>query len=719
MKKFIKFLLVIVSVLSFFILFNEFEINNLNNIKNVERGLDNTYKVYMPNEISKLDNETAYGDLIKVLDKYKASIYYSKLTSDVQEGVLEDIENKYIYLNDNSYFDKLKLSNGRYFSTTESESDLFLSIKDTKNENQIGQIAAISNKEDFSIYTLKNMVDNHISLEGYCYIQVNNQQDINNLLKDLESQFNIQNLSIIEEKEYSEYTISNKWILFIALYILICSVILYDLLKSYKAIAIKKMLGLSTFRIYLDDTQKILINQLIIQAIVSFILGLLMLNGLNYYTIQFIGNLIYAFVIQAIILLALVSIVYLYVNKIKLISMIKMNKPTKQMIILNCIFKCALILCIFVTFKNVLNDFYEMKNIYSKDLQVWEQTYDYAIIDSIYNLPREYDTDTVKKDEYRDKQRRFYEHFNERGSILADFSNFQESIRDKIIEERKESYIYDQVYVNPNYLEVNLVYDVNGNKVRINESETATILLVPDKYKNNEYEIIEYYKNWDIADGKNGDIDIIWIKSNQKLFSYNLEVNKADNNFVEDPIIDVVTESNAINLDYLSVMAYLGNPFKIKLDNTKSIEDNIRPVLKEIGLSEYVIKINRASDLIAYEMKLVKEKIKLYIGNILLMSIILIFIILQNTRNFFNQYKQYLAIRYLQGYSTLDKYREYILIVMISWIFISGVTFAFNIVNFKEQIVISTFLIIIEIILSLYFLKRNNDKNINSVIKGS
>ncbi|MCR1934318.1 hypothetical protein ACQX0N_08200 [Clostridium tepidum] len=79
--------------------------------------------------------------------------------------------------------------------------------------------------------------------------------------------------------------------------------------------------------------------------------------------------------------------------------------------------------------------------------------------------------------------------------------------------------------VNPNYLKENAVYDTNGKKISISEQNNNWILLFPIKYKKYENSIRKFHKNWINASGVNRKIQIIWTKSNQKLFSCNFMVN--------------------------------------------------------------------------------------------------------------------------------------------------------------------------------------------------
>lgn len=120
-------------------------------------------------------------------------------------------------------------------------------------------------------------------------------------------------------------------------------------------------------------------------------------------------------------------------------------------------------------------------------------------------------------------------------------------------------YTYKQnIVVNPNYLKIHKIIDENGERIKIQENNRNIILLVPQKYKNKEYDIKKYYiedhKDCAVSDEENYGIkvdkhnnckvDIIWIKNDQKIFTYDIEVNTGDN-CVSDAIIKVITEKNS------------------------------------------------------------------------------------------------------------------------------------------------------------------------------
>lgn len=713
MKKVNSIILIIISILTFFILYNDAEFKNLDNITRFEDKLDNSYKLIIPSDVNKQHSKVVLKDIKEVLDKYNANIYYTKLEENT-DGSEKYI--KYIYFTNPNYLSNLKVSNGRVFSLDENNSDKFLSTDKTGDSKQIGQISVFNKGTHLEIHTLSSLLEKKLFLDGYCNVKLNNGQDINSFIKDLENKLHITGITVSQGFE-DETTISSQWFVILALYFLVILVILYDILKSYKNIGIKKMLGFSKTSIWLDKFKTLAFMQIIIQIIVTIVLCLIKFKYYNDYISNFLIELFLIYTIELVILFIATLIPYIYINKIKVSDMIKNKQPTKEIIIFNLIIKSLFIIIFFIILNISFLNFDEIKNAYSTSYGKWEEMSDYAIISSVYDMP----TEELFGDKAFDKQEEMYKYFNKKGAILADFSEYSPSTRAIRLKESTYAFESDNVWVNPNYLKINKVYDVNGNEVKISEEETKTLVLVPDKYRNLEKEITEYYKfqNRGSSDPikQNQQIKLIWIKSNQKLFTYALDINPKQNNTVLDPFINVTTEHNGDYSEFSKVMAYSENPFKMKLDNSMTIDDNIRPELRELGFNQYILDIPRASDAVAVESKQIKDVMKLLVSIMIILVISLVITIIQNIYTYFKNYKTYLSVRHFLGYGLFNTFKEYFVLIFINWLAIIFIIRFFNLMNLKLQVITSVICIFTELLLSLIILIMFNKRNINTILK--
>ena len=97
---------------------------------------------------------------------------------------------------------------------------------------------------------------------------------------------------------------------------------------------------------------------------------------------------------------------------------------------------------------------------------------------------------------------------------------------------------------------------------------------------------------------------------------------------------------------------------------------------------------------------------------------IVIVIILQNSMNYFDKYKQKLAIEKLCGYRIVDKHINYLISIIISW----NIVFCLSIVIYKISLgkvaIISLLGLCIEVIFSLIVLMIIEKQKIIKAIKG-
>lgn len=327
--------------------------------------------------------------------------------------------------------------------------------------------------------------------------------------------------------------------------------------------------------------------------------------------------------------------------------------------------------------------------------------------------------------EFRQSQKQLYLYFNNKGAILADFDNYSPSERENRLKALSIGFKSDSVEVNPNYLKINPVYDVNGEKINIDESCSDYVLLVPEKYKPFETEIREYYQF--IKNGRrlnkdsivvNQSIKIIWTKNGQKLFSYRIDINPAEGNKVKDPVIRVITEANGDITDYDRIIAYSGNPFKIKVDDASNPSASIRPQLEQCGLSGYIPSVSSVFDNVEAEVRDTVETLMVYLLFIFLLGGLIIIIIFQNIYNYFEQHSMRMAVQKFHGYKRKDRYNTYFKMVIVSWLIIATLLVMAYRKNMLQVLVLSIVCMVFEIALSLSAFAFVERRKTVEVIKG-
>lgn len=704
--------LILIAIMSFYISFYKENNSNRINMESAEETPD-SFRILISGSNQK--PEIKYDVLKSILDKYEGNIFFTRLTRKSETaGYI-----KYVYLTNLSYFNSFKLKNGHFLSLNELESDKFLSTRNTGKSNQTGQISEFAGDDVFEIHTLKSMVNQNIEIQGSAALQIKNSKNINDLIKDL----NDSGIACSREPIYPEtkppFLYLFSIILFIV-YILLSLLIFYDILSSYKKIGIKKMMGYKSSTIWAGRIFTIMTQEILIFFIIQAILTLLYIKDYNYFFYMFIKNLLLQNCLLFSLTFIFISIPFLYINKITISNMLKNKLPIKEILTLNTIVKFSLSLFIVIVFFSVYNQFTLVLSRYSSSFKIWETTKNYAVIPSIQDIPS---ADFLSSEEFLKSQKELYMFFNKKGAILADFNVYALNRREQAVKEQPIAYKRDLAEVNPNYLKSYEVYDTSGKKININETEKDYILLVPEHYKDSEDKILDYYKF--VKEGYRGKstvpsqkIKIIWIKDNQELFSYRIDVNPSEGYKVKDTIIRVITESNGDITDFDKVIAYSGNPFKIKTVNPENPSASIRPKLKEYNLSQYIVSIPSVYDAVSSDLKNYTNII-LFLSMLLIsIGAVILMIIIQNIYNYFQQYKIRLAVMKFHGYRIIDRYKSYFLLIAASWFIISVITGLIYKKMIFQVLIFNGVFFLIEVLISLFTLIKAEKKKLVLVTKG-
>lgn len=164
------------------------------------------------------------------------------------------------------------------------------------------------------------------------------------------------------------------------------------------------------------------------------------------------------------------------------------------------------------------------------------------------------------------------------------------------------------ISVNNNYLKLNPAYDLNGKPIFAEENALEFKVLVPEKYKTMEQELFEHYTeeltflhyyNQDLeTSGIEGaheavheplPVEIIFIENGQKFFMYDSSYNKYVNEYIEDPIIKIVTSANVSTPQ----IPYYVTAQKFVVDTLNNSEI-VEKALSDTGLKTSVIGLRSA-----------------------------------------------------------------------------------------------------------------------------
>ena len=714
MRKFIAVLLLIISMFSFFILYNGQKELQIYNMKNVEHHLQNSYEINIPNKINSLPKGTQYKELIAASNRNDASMYFTRIEKlNGQEKII-----KYFFSTNDEYMNQFQLVWGKKLDKTLIDTDYFLSTDNTGDKNQIGRIASFSGIH-MEIHTVQGMLDSGLFLDGPCTVTLPDKDNIKSLSSQFLNWLDIKQIDVTPSYDIGEVK-PNSYIQISVLFFVIMLLVLYDILKSYKNIAVEKLLGFSTFQIWKKRIFNITLMQIITMIISMIIMSLVLFKEFNLIYFYFLKDLVILYGVLIIILFFIASLPFFYVDNIEISAAIKNKQPIKEIILFNTIIKILLCLGLIFLINGQITNYNSTKKVYDRSYKTWENTSNYRVM----NLTKD-----SSQDFYSDKKSLIYEYFNERGGIFAGFQNYEKSSLDGNKHLPITSF---NALINPNYLKVNPMYDLDGKSILISERNKNWVLLVPAKYKKNESEIRSFYQKWidsyrlfrssKIKGEIKSKIEIIWTKDNQKAFSYDTGVYPENGYYVIDPILFVGTEDGAYPGWNTQIFNVTGNPFKVKIPANENDKEFIEAGLNKSGYLSYGLQINHANEEVTSKISEYKTMFIWLITSIFLVIFIISVVLIQNVYNFFEQFKIRIAIRKLHGYTKVSKYKEYVILLAISWIIIIIASFIisfFRIFAVTQVILtVSAIGFIIETIISLILLNFIEKKKIIKIIKG-
>ncbi|MGL5152957.1 MAG: DUF1430 domain-containing protein [Clostridium sp.] len=708
MKRAITVLLLLISMFSFFILFNETKEIQKSNMKNAERYLITSKKIIIPTSITLLDIKEQYNLLVSAAKEAEVSIFFSRIDQTNENETIK----KYIYCQDDSYFNEFVLDSGRLLNKNDMESELFISTNDVGDKKQIGKIITFNNSISMEIHTLKSMVNDGMILNGECIISANSIENMNKFTKILCERLKVDSIQISNIDNIS-INIKDSKLQIGGLFFIIMLLIFYHILKSYKAIAIKKMLGYSILDIWKEYLVNIVKINILVIIFTNIFISIFVFKEINSFYYKFIASLFLKDLLFLGILIITISIPFLYARNINASVAIKNRQAQKQIIIFNNVVKCMLAIGLIYLINIQVSNYSNIKLIFDGTYKRWDNVSNYVTL----NFTR-LEESIVYSDKFRDDSKEIYKYFNEKGAIFADFSWFTDLMKAN----NKEFPVYNRFCtVNPNYLLENPVYDLEDKRVYVSEDDVNWTMLVPEKYKNDERSIREYSQLWMSGyDEKfRKDIRIIWVKSNQRYFTYNFEINPLEGNYVIDPVILMGTENGGLPGWNSQIFNVQGNPFKAKIDEGKSADETVRPIIDKFNYSSYGLQLNYANEQVKSNFNDYKELLIWSVISILILLTTIILVLVQNIFNFFYQYKLLLAVRHIHGYDLVEKYFEYYSIVIISWIITISTVMIFKLAPKELTSIIFLIGFFIEILISLIifkFLEKNEImKNLKKV----
>lgn len=625
-----------------------------------------------------------------------------------------------------NYNDTIKnlFLNGKYLSSKNDEIKVFnknlevriKNLVEAKNENIIGEYLIQTNDRN----KVKSIENKFVEKLGF-YLQ-------DDFRKNIENNSLLNNIDI-------------KYIILLSILIVsILMAFLYYIVFRYKEFAVKKMLGYSDGKIIFKELLKeafIMHCETLAGASLIFIIYLYFYNNLKC-AINFFEDLIIILIMFTTILLIIETIIFLNIDNVKINNMLKNKKPIKTIQTLNYITKITFSIVLIIIVVNLINNFRNLMNE-NKNLDKWKTTneYVYLLISNKYK-----DTEKIVW-EYNlgKKSNKLFKEYNDKGGLLirpSDYILYGKFFESEELKNRKEYHPTkgNSLQVNSEYLRKNPIYDLNDNQISIDdEYGDYLIILVPEKYKNVEEDLLQEYKEWyqfkkfideDIyneymniqaEEHPEVKIEIIYTKNGQESFLYDPLLEVENQNSVIDAIHIIINSENIGGDSFLNYVS--SQRFFLKVDG--SVEGDayskISNTIEKLNMEKIISNAYTLySSVDSYVYKLQNE-IKSYIISMIIVLALEILITIYIVINYIQRNNYINAIKKINGYSYIRRHGKFILLIITMWTLILIFGYILKIIPLLSIFEIIIPIILLELLIVYLVLKKVEDDEILSVLK--
>ncbi|MFD1396900.1 hypothetical protein ACFQ5F_13215 [Kroppenstedtia eburnea] len=369
---------------------------------------------------------------------------------------------------------------------------------------------------------------------------------------------------------------------------------------------------------------------------------------------------------------------YVYIATIQVSQSIKNRKDTRGIFVLNMALKVICAVALILTGLETFEVYVDLQNDRDRiraqqgSLDGWSHTRDYGVVDAYVGHSTAQNFQEYE-DEMANQDRVLYELYpflNAQEALYIDTSEYEDP-------EPNFSGIRS-IIVNPNYLKVFPVHDRKGRPVQISEKNADWVVLISEKYRDKEQEIRDYFegdkdiKDFYLVKDQGQKFKITWLKENQYIFSFNLDVFPAEGNRILDPIIHVKTENNHLFTYSGGITGGgLNDPLKLKLidEDPKLTYEKLKPELKRLKLDDR-IRIVSFHQSIIQNIDELNEEIQSKLLKVLGFAVVFMLLTVQNQIIFFHKNQQRFVVHRLFGIGFFKTYRP-----VFSWWALTSMAF--------------------------------------------
>lgn len=619
--------------------------------------------------------KTIYNALVEFAGNEEITYVYSYEKNDDQ--LMYTILNRYIFSSRNDVMEAFDINIKDEIDFSCLDTDAYYSS--AVDDQSSGRIMILDNHffdQYLQIFNFKtfNKIEECKSIDHYIHI-VCKEKVFNKFIEflyDYDESISVSNhtgnineITILNE---SEGIIAQGKKLLQFNVIVFAVIIISMILKQNRNYMIRRMMGTSTIKIFINEFGKLFALLFGEFALINVLSFFILVKQESVTKWKVLGDIIKFDGYFLIILLGIGIISCLFIRLVGHVKYLNSHNQLSKLYYIQAIIKVIITVVLLVPFVNAYN--------YGKPYLI-NYLNVRAMKDEVGNL-YSIDSNPEKSKEI------FYEYIDK--AVYCDFQTYFDNVDMLRYDDvsKDDVYPYPMIRTNAVYLKDHDIRDLDGNKIDIEKIKEDTIL-VPEEFKNG-----------DLAKYQKRNEPVIYIKNNGKFYNYKLWQPYA----LDNPILYIQRTFSFIDNEIQSMF--------FKTDDPKVLKEELKP---------YNITLVSAQYRYDHYIMTFKEQL-IDFGLIFIIYVILyLILIIQSILMFYNEHGKTIAVKYMLGKSKIKRYWELFSVSVLSYAVIFAASTKLDITR-KDSIKFICTFAILELVIELLYISYYERKKMISLLKG-
>lgn len=619
--------------------------------------------------------KTIYNALIEFAGNEEITYVYSYEKNDDQ--LMYTILNRYIFSSRDDVMEAFDINIKDEIDFSRLDTDAYYSS--AADDQSSGRIMILDNHffdQYLQIFNFKtfNKIEECKSIDHYIHIVCKEKvfNEFIEFLYDYDESISVSNhtgnineITILNE---SEGIIAQGKKLLQFNVIVFAVIIISIILKQNRNYMIRRMMGTSTIKIFINEFGKLFALLFGEFALINVLSFFILVKQESVTKWKVLGDIIKFDGYFLIILLGIGIISCLFIRLVGHVKYLNSHNQLSKLYYIQAIIKVIITVVLLVPFVNAYN--------YGKPYLI-NYLNVRAMKDEVGNL-YSIDSNPEKSKEI------FYEYIDK--AVYCDFQTYFNSVDTLRYDDvsKDDVYPYPMIRTNAVYLKDHDIRDLDGNKIDIEKIKEDTIL-VPEEFKNG-----------DLAKYQKRNEPVIYIKNNGKFYNYKLWQPYA----LDNPILYIQRTFSFIDNEIQSMF--------FKTDDPKVVKEELKP---------YNITLVSAQYRYDHYIMTFKEQL-IDFGLIFIIYVILyLILIIQSILMFYNEHGKTIAVKYMLGKSKIKRYWELFSVSVLSYAVIFAASTKLDITR-KDSIKFICTFAILELVIELLYISYYERKKMISLLKG-